>query len=131
MRHERGSAVIEVPFVLGLIVVPFALLILGMPVWIERMSAADTAAAELARAIVISGDSERSAAVLGTVEDGYGLAPGSLRRSGATDLTPGGALRVEVAIDLPMLDLPVFGPVGATTYTATHVERVADHGVIE
>jgi hypothetical protein len=123
--------VIEVPFVLGLIVVPFAFLVLSMPAWIERMSAADTGAAELARAIAIAGETDRSIAVLDIVERGYGLEPGSLRRTATTGLVPGGELRVQVSIDLPVIDVPVLGPIGATTYTATHVERVADHGVVE
>jgi len=55
-RREQGSAALELPLLLGLLLIPFGLLMLTFPTWVERQTAARDAAGEVARHLVIGGD---------------------------------------------------------------------------
>ncbi len=128
---ERGSALLELPFVLGLIVLPFALLVLQLPVWVERQVAAGDAAAEIARAIVVHGVEVDEGELLMAIESAHGLEPGSLTGSRVIPGLAGEAVTVEVTVEIPAITLPVFGSIGRGSWTASHVERMPDHGSLE
>lgn len=125
---ERGSATVELPFVLGLIVMPFALVVLQLPRWVEYQQAANDAAAEVARSHATGSDSEQADELLGLIESSHGLSPGSLGAASVTPGAAGGDLVVEVTVELPVLSFGSLGTLGATTWTARHVERRADFG---
>ena len=127
---ERGSAVFELPMVLGLILVPFGLAVLLLPAWVERQTAARDGAAEVARHLVVAAADRNPAAVLRDIEDGYQLEPGSLRLASDPVLVPGEAVTVRVSVALPSTVLPVFGSLGGGSWTATHTERVPDYGEV-
>ncbi len=111
-------------------IVPFGLMLLTMSTWIERQSAASDAAAELGRAAVFdrldAGSSHDD--LLIQIEAGYGLAPDSLRLEELVVGAPGEAVRVVVSVEVPGVDLPLFGSVGTVRWRAEHVERVPDYG---
>ncbi len=128
-RTERGSAAVELPFVLGLIVIPFALLVLQLPVWVERQAAANEAASEMARALAV-GSVLDPGAILDAVATSYQVPPGALTLTGMEDGGPGQPITVGVAVEIPVLRLPVFGTIGQRSWTVMHSERHPDFGAL-
>ncbi len=127
---ERGSAILELPIMLGLILIPFGILILSIPTWIERQTAARDAAAESARYLVVAGPQgfEGATQIVADIERGYGLPAGSLRLEIPSELVPGQALTVRVVVVIPAADIPLMGSFGDTTWSAEHTERYSDYG---
>ncbi len=132
---ERGSAVLELPFVLGLIVVPFALLVLQLPIWVQHQAAAEDAAAEVTRLMAVHGHGNDNGAdisqLTAAIESSRGLKPGTLHASVNASGRPGEPITVSVTVDIPTLTLPVFGVIGQATWTAAHTERQPDFGSVE
>lgn len=133
-RQERGSAIVELPLVLGLLVLPFGLLVLTLPTWVERQTAARDAAAEVARTLVVSTSSTSDDAglrdvetLLRQIEAGYELSPGSLRLDAPPTVNPGEAVTVRVTVVLPGPRLPLFGSLGRRSWTVEHTERAPDY----
>jgi hypothetical protein len=117
--------------VIGFILIPFGMMVLSAPTWVERQTAARDAAAEAARLLVVSdgNGSTTAAEVIRRIEDGYGLPVGTLVASVPTDrLMPGGTVTVTVTVEVPALSLPILGAVGSVDWTAEHTERVPDYG---
>lgn len=130
-RPERGSVLIEFPMVIGLILIPFGMLALSAPTWVERQTAARDAAAESARSLVVTSDQSLISpdAIVRAIEAGYGLPPGSLRAEiPAGGFVPGEAVTVAVTVEVPALSLPIFGDVGSVDWTAEDSERFPDYG---
>lgn len=119
---ERGSALLELPLLIGLVIVPFAFIVLTVPTWIQGVHAADDAAAEAGRAFVLSGGDEESvAAAVSMVERSHRLEQGALSvSSNGLDATLGSAVDIEVSIRLRAV---VFFDFGSFDYTAFHAER--------
>ncbi len=136
---ERGSAAFELPLILGLILLPFGVLLLSVSTWVERQTAARDAAGEAARVVVIHGDDgvAEAEALVRQIEAGYGLPAGSMRLELADGiaqgggLVPGEAVLARVTVEMPGAVLPLFGSFGEVTWTAEHVERFPDYGAIE
>jgi Flp pilus assembly protein TadG len=127
-RSERGTAAIELPLVLGLVLIPLGLLVLTVPTWVERQEAATEAAAEAARAVVTGTGSADRVAVAHAVAS-HGLPPGSLRlelRSGGR----GQPVTARVTVEIPLAPLPGLGRLPAVDWTATHTERFPDLGEV-
>lgn len=123
---ERGSAIFEMPLLVGLILIPFGLLVISIPTWVERQTAARDAAGEVARAIVYGEGNEGE--VLAAIERGYELPAGTLRVSDNSAVVPGESVVVLVDVSMPAVELPIFGSFGHLTWTAEHVERLPDYG---
>lgn len=131
--NQRGSASLELPLLLGLVIIPFALLILTIPRWVEHQTAARDAAAEIGRLLVVQPTSAGEGQVepdqlLRRIEKAHGLRAGSLSLAGSPtgSLTPGGVVVVRVVVDLPGPTIPVLGSLGLGSWTAEHAERVPD-----
>ncbi len=144
-QDEDGFVAIEFVLATGVLVVPTIILVLSLPMWIERVSLARVAAQEAARAVVLSSDATRGGqvgaalvaqtarnhdvevtdvSVCYSVHDfGHGAPLGC---TGLSALPRGAGITAAVTIRLPMLRLP-FLPreLGALPpYTARHTERV-------
>lgn len=136
---ERGSAAFELPLILGLILLPFGVLLLSVSTWVERQTAARDAAGEAARLVVIEGPDGVAAAeaLVREIEAGYGLPVESMRlelasSSGlAQSAGPGDAVVAQVTVEMPGAVLPLFGSFGDITWTAEHVERFPDYGATQ
>jgi hypothetical protein len=128
--RERGAAVVEVLLVVGLVLIPFGVLVVTVPVWIERQHAAQEAAAEAARAIVTAtGPDVRDARlVVALVAEAHGLAADDLSVEIDDDPSPGGYVTVRVTVVIPPADLPGLGALPAARWTAQHTERRPDLG---
>ena len=128
---QRGSAALELPLIVCLLLMPFAMLVLTIPTWVERQMAARDAAGELARLLVVTDvdSGPRLAALLARIEVSHGLAVGTLRLAEAPSgsLTPGDQITVRVSVDLPGPSVPMLGDLGTGSWTASHTERVPDY----
>ncbi len=121
-RSERGTAVIEIPMVLGFLIIPVAFLILTIPTWLQGIHAANDAAAESARAFVLSGadpDSVTRALTASASSHGY---EDRLQLASATTTGIGPGDEVTVTVNVQLRAIALFN-VGSFTYTASHVER--------
>ncbi len=131
-RHrERGSVLFELPLIFGLVLVPFGMLIISAPTWVERQTAARDAAAESARYLLLNGEvgGRSPEQIVREVEAGYGLPEHSLTLEILrTDIQPGESLTVRVTVLIPAVSLPIFGGIGAVEWTAEHTERLPDFG---
>lgn len=121
-RGERGAALLELPLLVGVVIVPFAFLVLTIPIWLQGVHAADAAAAEAGRAFVLSGgDASTLDRALRRVELGRGIDPGALTlTSAAPSPAPGADIEVRVSVELPAVAL---FDLGTFVYTAGHTER--------
>ena len=120
---------LELPLVVGFVLVPIGLLVVTAPTWIERQTAARDAAAEVGRAIALGGADADVTSLVDDIAEGYGLDPDDL----VVDVVvaadePGGEIVVRVSATVPAVWFPVFGEVGQATLVAEHRERRPDYG---
>ncbi|NNE94959.1 MAG: hypothetical protein HKN24_02930 [Acidimicrobiales bacterium] len=121
-RFERGSTVVELPMVLGFLIIPVAFLILTVPTWLQGIHAANDAAAESARAFVLSGgDPAAVERARDATAISHGFDPGQLPITSASP-TAALATDVEVRVQVQLRAIALFD-VGSFTFTASHVER--------
>ncbi len=130
MSRQRGSAAVELPLVLGLLLLPFGLLVLQFPRWVERQTAARDVAGEVARFVVTGGDPSEVGALVARMEAGHGLEPGSIVVESVPVLRPGETVAVAVRVSIPAVTLPLFGSLGPNTLRVEHAERVPDFAAV-
>lgn len=128
---EGGTAALELPLAVGLLLVPVALVVVSLPAWPERQTVARAAAAEASRAVALAaswdeGLDEAQATVADAARNAA-LAPGDLALDVAGALERGATVTARVTVDMPALALPLVGTVGRWSWTAAHTERVDDY----
>ncbi len=129
-RGEEGYVAAELALGIGLLVFPVAMLVLTLPTWSERQSAARTIAREAARTVAVAGtcDTEVARDVGETMSQNLGLRDGQIEV--ALDCAAGQRLRrgsdvaARVSVSMPAVDIPGIGAVGAWSWTAEHREPV-------
>ncbi|MEW6474320.1 MAG: hypothetical protein AB1679_18870 [Actinomycetota bacterium] len=131
MRHWRsqaGTAVIETPLAVVLLLVPVALLVITLPAWPERQTVARAAATEAARSAVLADSWDEAVAtgqaVVERTAANYGLAANDFVLDWSGALTRGSAVTARVTVRMPALAVPGLGSVDAWTWTASHTESV-------
>ena len=129
LAGDRGSAAVELPLAVGLILLPVAVLVMVIPQWPERQTIA-TAAAKEAATLYATGDSpaEGAAAATTAVEQAaanYGL-PG-LRLELSGDWCRGCDVTARVTVDIPAMRVPTIGSIGGMSWTAASSARVEDY----
>ncbi|MGH9011607.1 MAG: hypothetical protein ACRDYF_17450 [Acidimicrobiia bacterium] len=127
-RDQVGTAVLETPLAVVLLLIPVAILVITLPTWPERQTIARAAAAKAARSAVLA-DSWDEGVQAGddTVAQAganAGLATGDLAVDWAGTHRRGGAITARVTVRMPALVLPGLGRVAAWTWTASHTEYV-------
>lgn len=136
MRRYRcagqvGSAAVELPLAIGLLLLPVALAVITLPVWPERQTVARAAAAEASRTVVLAGsweagvDEARAAVAQAAVNHGLGADALSLQLEGR--LERGASVTALVTVEMPALAVPGLAVVDAWSWTASHTERVDDY----
>ncbi|HVW34965.1 MAG TPA: hypothetical protein VHL53_20705 [Acidimicrobiia bacterium] len=127
-RNEAGTAVIETPLAIVLLLVPIALLVITLPTWPERQTVARAAASQAARSAVLADSWDDAVAagqaVVERTAANYGLAAGDFVLDWSGALTRGSAVTARVTVRMPALAIPGLGSVGAWTWTASHTENV-------
>jgi hypothetical protein len=129
----RGGGYAAAEFVVGVafIIVPVTLLVLSLPLWLERQAMAERAANESARQMVLAPDWSTGLAqghqVVDEIARNYGLPPGDLSERFSGNLARGQTIRSEVTVKMPALAIPLIGRVGSWEWTAVHVEHVDNY----
>lgn len=134
---ESGYVAAELALGVGLLVFPVALLVLTLPSWAERQSAARSIAREAARVVAVEGTCDVAAAreVGATMAGNVGVRGGGIDvaldcRSGQR-LRRGGNVTASVTVHMPAVEIPGIGAVGAWSWTAHHREPVDQYRSFE
>jgi len=133
--NEVGAAyaAVEMVLVLGILLLPLLAGIAQLPRWVDAKSAADLAAQEAARQVVLADSLDEGVAaarlVVATVVDNRGMDVGSVEAvTFDGDLVRGETVTVTVTLRVPPVVLPGFGPVGGSiSLSRSATERVDDY----
>jgi hypothetical protein len=129
--HGGGYAAAEFVVGVAFIIVPVTLLVLSLPLWLERQAMAERAANESAREMVLAPDWSTGLAqghqVVEEIARNYGLPAGDLSERLSGNLARGQTIRSEVTVKMPALAIPLIGRVGSWEWTAVHVEHVDNY----
>lgn len=127
---QRGSAAIELPLAIGLLLLPVALLVITIPAWPERQTVARAAAAEASRAVVLAGSwpegADEARAVVAQTAANHGLEPGALSLQLTGSLERGASVTARVTVEMPALALPGLAAVSRWAWSTSHTEHVDD-----
>ena len=127
---ESGFVATEFAFGVALLVLPVALLVLTFPRWSERQVTARVSARELARRAARDGVCDAGAArdVGDTIARNLGVRPSdvsvALVCADGAGLAPGSDVEAQVTVQMPAVQVPGLGAVGAWSWTARHREPV-------
>lgn len=124
--NEDGSAAIEFPAAVGLLLLPVAVFVLTIAPVSERRSVAAVAAAEAARAFVTAPTVEAGAAaasrVIAAINDNHDFAVTLTSLEGT--LARGTNVTASVQVTLPVIAFPGVASLGGAEHTASHTEPV-------
>lgn len=127
---EHGYVAAELALGIGLLVFPVALLVLTLPTWSERQSAARAIAREAARTTAVKGvcDTRLTGEVVESMARNLGLRAGDVRLridcAAGRRLARGSAVTASVTVAIPAVDIPGIGAAGGWHWTAEHAEPV-------
>ncbi len=143
LRCERGTAAVELPLGVLLLLVPAALLVLSFAPWVERQSLARVTAREAARTVALADTAPLGEAaareLAGRIARNHGVAPEDVRvafcappgasaevkaQSTCAPLRRGGRVVVEVQVRLPLVTIPGLSGVGEHWWATSHVEQI-------
>lgn len=124
---ERGSAPLELALGMGLLVLPAVVAVLAFSPWLEARSFVRSAAAEGARAAVLtSGEPAATAAALvANMASGRGYEDVSVEMCGGAPCVRrrGGYVTARVWMEVPLVSTP-WGDVGGVAVEGIHAEPV-------
>jgi hypothetical protein len=129
-RQDAGFIAIELAIGIGLLLFPVAMLVLTLPTWSERQTAARSIARETARVAAVAGECDEGAARrLGlTMASNLGLPTNAvvveLDCATGSPLPRGGVVTSRVTARMPAVTIPGIGGVGGWSWTAVHHEPV-------
>ncbi len=109
--RDDGHAAIELALAIAVLMLPVALVVVSFGPWMERKVLAEAAAAEAARAVVLSLDHRSGATVVASMTANHGLAVDQVRL-GWCGGAPG-------PLDTPTGNCPLVR--GSMVYAAVHV----------
>jgi Flp pilus assembly protein TadG len=141
--NERGAAPIEFAFGVAILLVPTLLIVLALPLWVERTSLARSIAREAGRAVVTAGSADEGRdhvrVLVETMTANHGVAPEDVAvcqvahdpsRSPpptcgtVSRLERGTAVTTRVTVRLPGLSIPGMGETTEFHRTVSHTEHV-------
>ncbi len=128
---DRGTAAIELPLAVGLLLLPISMIVMLVPQWPERQTVARAAAKDAATVYANAPD----------MATGAELARASVEQAAANHGLPTRSLTVElggewcractvtanVTVDIPAVDVPLVGTVGSFTWSASSSARIDDY----
>jgi len=134
--RDRGHAAVEFALAAGVMLLPVALAVLAFGPWSEKRVMTEAAAAEAARAAVISLDLDEGRDMVAEIAMNHGVAESDVRL-GWCDAEPapldtpstgctfgrGTQVRAVVRVWTPLIATP-WGPVGGVWVTGVHVEPI-------
>jgi hypothetical protein len=129
-RRQAGFIAIELAIGVGLLLFPVAMLVLTLPTWSERQTAARSIARETARVAAVTGECDEAAAqrLALTMASNLDLPTSSvlveLDCVAGSPLPRGGAVTSRVTARMPAVAIPGIGGVGEWSWTVVHHEPV-------
>lgn len=128
LARDRGSAPIELPLAVGLLLLPLAAAVAVMPTWAERQSMARLAAQEAARTIVLADTWEEGTAaadaLAAQIAANHDIDPADLTLVYHGALRRGDTVTASATVLIPGVVLPGLGPVAGAHWTVSHTEAV-------
>jgi hypothetical protein len=128
-RGDRGTAAVELPLSVGLLLLPIAVLVMVVPQWPEHQTVATAAAKEAATlyatAATPADGVDAAQAAVDRAASNYGLDRMSLELSGSW--CRGCSVTAEVTVDVPAVQVPFIGSTGSVSWTARSSARVEDY----
>ena len=129
--RDRGSAAIEMPLAVGLLLLPISMIVMLIPQWPERQTVASASAKDAASIYAnaedpVTGAADAAASVAQAATN-YGLAPGALSIELSGDWCRACTVTARVTVDIPAIDLPFAGSLGSFTWTASSSARIDDY----
>lgn len=132
--RDRGHAAVELALAVGVLLLPAAIAVLSFGPWSERRVAAETLAAEAARAAVLELSLEGGEAVMVEQAEALDLDPDSVRlgwcgaepasqAAGSCPLTRGTVVNASIEVWTPLVATP-WGAVGGLWVSADHTEPI-------
>ncbi len=129
--RDRGAAAIELPLAAGLLLLPIAMLTMLLPQWPERQTiaraAAKDAATVLANAPDASTGAQLASAAVEQAATNHGLPPGTMTVEFRGQWCRACTVTATVTIDIPAVDVPAVGAVGAFTWSTSSAARIDDY----
>ena len=125
---DRGTAAIELPLAVGLLLIPVACLLLALPRWPESQTVATAAAKQAATLYATASSPDEGAALAQAAVTQAATNSGrplSLTISG--DWCRGCTITANVTVDIPAIVVPGLGSTGTFTWTATSSARLDDY----
>ena len=129
-RSQRGAAAVELVLVAAFILIPFAMLMLGLPILVEYRSMGDAAAREAVRACANaynpSTGQQRAHDIAHQILDERGIAAegASVSVDCLRAWEPGGVVTATVSFDVPVLEVVGIGDFGSVTIERTYREQI-------
>ena len=137
VRSKRGSVSIELVFAVGFLLIPAAALLAQLPSWVGTTNAAQVAATEAARQVVLADDMSSGVTAAGDIVreivSNHGLDPDDFLDLAVTATPPGGLQRgqivtVTVTVRGNPIRVPGLGSVGNPfDAVGSATERVDDY----
>ena len=130
-RRDVGAAAVELPLAVGLLLLPIAIIAMLVPQWPERQTVARSAAKEAAtlyaNAPSKSEGADLARASVAQAASNYGLPATALTVTLSEDWCRACTVTASVTVDIPAIDVPFAGTVGAFTYTTSSSARIDDY----
>lgn len=134
MGADRGHAGVELALAVAVLMIPAAIAVLGFGPWSERSVLASAAAAEAARAAVVSLSTDTGNQVAAEIGANYGLGSSEMRLgwcgatpagggSGTCVMSRGATIEVTVEVWVPLVATP-WGEIGGVWVTRQHAESI-------
>lgn len=125
---DGGFAALSLMLGLAVVVLPVLVVVLSLPVWLERAAAAQDAARLAARQLASNGSWARGSScaqtVVGELAQAEGWGPGTYFLAMSGSVVPGGTVVASVYVAMPLAALPGLGELGDVTYRAVSVDHV-------
>jgi hypothetical protein len=123
-----GFAALSLMLGLAFVVMPVLVLVLSLPVWLERAAAAQDAARLAARELATAPDwaegTSQAQSVVWQLAKAEGWSAASYSLDFAGTLMPAGTVSARVRVAVPVTVVPFLGPVGHVEYSAVSVAHV-------
>lgn len=130
-RGDRGAAAVEMPLAVGLLLLPISVVVMMVPQWPERQTVARAAAKDAATVYANAPDATTGAALaqasVAQAAVNHGLPAEALTVNLGGEWCRACTVTASVTVDIPAIDVPFAGTVGAVAWTATSSARIDDY----
>lgn len=132
---DSGTAAVEMPLAVGLLLLPIAMIVMLVPQWPERQTVARAAAKDAATVYANAPDPDngaaRARASVAQAATNHGLTASQMTVELGGEWCRACDVTASVTVVIPAVDVPFVGSVGSFTWTASSTARIDDYRDIE